>query len=204
SRESVQPIIDTFTKANKQVDHLNDSQLAEFLYDVWRSPFNKVAKKYKLSQFLIDTVNTAVDGFELKIHLRPYEDYLQIHDLNAMKFLVSTGHSTFQNQKIDLLGIRQDFDEIIIDALNLPNRPGKKHIFEQVLSKYQFRADEVLVIGDNPDSEIKAGKALGIKTVQIIREGVIRSDLPDFHIIHIRQIKEIMGELDLMLHPNNH
>lgn len=37
-------------------------------------------------------------------------------------------------------------------------------------------ADEVLVVGDNPDSEIEAGNRLGLRTVQVLRPGVPRGN----------------------------
>lgn len=194
TQEAVQPIIDAFIQANNQVKLLNQEQVNSLLYDVWRQPFNRVALKYQLSRFLIDTINSAVDNFTLNINLQPYEDYSQIHEIDCLKFLVTTGHDKFQGQKIDLLGIRDDFDEIVIDAVNKKGRHGKKYAFQDLLQSYSLEANETIVIGDSPTNELKAGKALGCVTVQIIREGVIRADWPDYHILHINQLNNIIAE----------
>ena len=53
--------------------------------------------------------------------------------------------------------------------------------------------DQVLVVGDNPDSEIEAGNQLGIRTVQILRPGVTRSSKAN---CHIHGLEELGGLLE--------
>jgi len=69
-----------------------------------------------------------------------------------------------QSSKIKQLGIRDDFEEIfVIDPGK--NTLTKKDIFLEILSKYNYRISEVLVVGDDVNSEIKAAEESGIDSV---------------------------------------
>ena len=42
-------------------------------------------------------------------------------------------------------------------------------IFKSLLERYGYQSEELLVIGDNAESEIKAGRSLGMHTLLINR-----------------------------------
>jgi putative hydrolase of the HAD superfamily len=68
-----------------------------------------------------------------------------------------------QQSKIDSLGIKEDFKEVfIID--NSKTDKVKKDVFSEILKKYNYKPEEVLVVGDDPESEIQGGNDLGIET----------------------------------------
>jgi putative hydrolase of the HAD superfamily len=48
--------------------------------------------------------------------------------------------------------------------------------------------EEVLVVGDNPESEIEAGNQLGITTVQILRPGVTRGNNASYYIDELAEL----------------
>ena len=70
----------------------------------------------------------------------------------------------------------------MIDAIDEDDRKGKQGIFASILETGQLRPEEVIVVGDNPDSEIEAGNKLGIRTVQILRPGVPRADSATYYV----------------------
>ncbi|MEJ2004456.1 MAG: HAD hydrolase-like protein [Cyclobacteriaceae bacterium] len=47
--------------------------------------------------------------------------------------------------------------------------PGKQDLFHYLAKKYTLGRDEILIIGDNAESEIKAARQLGIQYVHIVR-----------------------------------
>ncbi|MEM9889028.1 MAG: HAD hydrolase-like protein [Bacteroidota bacterium] len=67
---------------------------------------------------------------------------------------------------VKALGIENDFDAIFIDDPRQTPRQHKMDIFKQILFETKKDPKEIYVIGDNPASEIKAGKQLGMKTIQ--------------------------------------
>ena len=73
-----------------------------------------------------------------------------------------------------------------------PNRRGKHGFFQDILSAHGLRLDEVLVVGDNPDSEIEAGNRLGMKTIQLLRPGVPPSERATCQISGLRELKALL------------
>ena len=73
---------------------------------------------------------------------------------------------------------------------------GKKRIFEELLKKNGWRKDEVLVVGDNPASELSAAKSLGILTVQTLRPTIERWEEADYHIQSFRELADIISSRD--------
>jgi FMN phosphatase YigB (HAD superfamily) len=65
------------------------------------------------------------------------------------------------------------------------DRKGKQGILEAILKTRKLRSEEVLIIGDNPDSEIEAANRLGIKT------GVPRADNASYRIQTFDQLKRL-------------
>jgi FMN phosphatase YigB (HAD superfamily) len=49
----------------------------------------------------------------------------------------------------------------------------------------------VLIVGDNPDSEIAIGVRLGIRTVQMLRPGDPRSPAATHHIQTLHELKQL-------------
>jgi putative hydrolase of the HAD superfamily len=52
----------------------------------------------------------------------------------------------------------------------------------------------VLVVGDNPDSEIEAGNRLGIPTVQVLRPGVPHGNNATRYIHDLVELKGLLKQ----------
>jgi len=123
-----------------------------------------------------------------------YGDEHCLRELPTVNILVTTGYRKFQMEKIAMLGISDLFSEIIVDALDDPElRKGKQQIFGELLERHGWTAAEVLVVGDNPRSELDAGKVLGIRTVQTLRPGVVRWEKADHHVTSLCEIAALLG-----------
>lgn len=83
------------------------------------------------------------------------ESYYYIRELPYKKFLVTTGFTKMQNSKIKHLDLEKDFEKIFIIDPSLTTLT-KKDIFEKIFADYGYSAEEVLVVGDDINSEIKA------------------------------------------------
>src|SRR3989338_442541 len=93
--------------------------------------------------------------------IKSYGDEWCIQKLPVKKFLVTSGYRNFQNSKIERLGIKSLFDQVIIDEMDEPSaRKKKRRIFEEILEENNFKKEEVLVVGDNPRSELQAPNQL--------------------------------------------
>ncbi|HNP23181.1 MAG TPA: HAD family hydrolase [Panacibacter sp.] len=132
--------------------------------EIMRKPYQRVAAEFNFSEKL------SSEGFELLKNITyekpmtPFEDYVEIKKIALPKFLVTTGFTTLQRSKIKQLGIEKDFEEIhIVDpALSFLT---KKKMFKEILSRHSYLKSDVLVVGDDPHSEIQAAKQSGIDWV---------------------------------------
>jgi putative hydrolase of the HAD superfamily len=79
-----------------------------------------------------------------------------------------------------------------IDAIDEPQPKGKLQAFVEILRDHRLTPAEVLVVGDNPDSEIAAGNRLGLTTIQILRPGVSASSAATHRIASLTELKRFL------------
>ncbi|MCC6822381.1 MAG: HAD hydrolase-like protein [Verrucomicrobiota bacterium] len=89
-------------------------------------------------------------------------------------------------------GFADGFTDVQIDAIDEQARKGKYGLFQELLASHRLRPEEVLVVGDNPDSEIAAGNRLGMQTIQILRPGVTRSNAAAAHVNNLTELKKFL------------
>lgn len=112
-------------------------------------------------------------------------------------FITTFGDVDTQHAKVVSLGLdRQPAIEKIYYA-DRAKRVTKESAFRQIQAETGFPANQILVVGDRPMSEIRAAKALGMHTVRI-RRGEFASQGPadgseraDHEIKQISQIKKL-------------
>ena len=168
--ELMQPVFDAIRRENR--GRLSEEELARAFEDFWRIPLDVVAKDHGFSKEMLDAAWNASVGLQVKSPMRGYEDLRVLKDLPVQRFLVTSGFRRLQESKIDALGFRDLFTGVFVDAIDEPNRKGKQGWFKEIMERHRLKPEEVLVVGDNPDSEIEAGNTLGARTVQILRKGV--------------------------------
>lgn len=139
-------------------------RVEEVRAELMRRPFQWVARDFGFGEELMAACLRVLENVEVKGEMRTFEDYAEMRKLGCMKFLVTLGFTKLQWSKVERLGIREDFEEIfIVDPAK--SKLGKVDAFRGIMEKYGLRAEELLVVGDDEESEIKAGQALGIETV---------------------------------------
>ena len=131
---------------------------------IQHKPFQVVAAEFGFSDALTQTGIKLLQNLSYNGPIAPFPDFQLVPALPQPKFLVTTGFSRLQESKIDGMQIRSLFQEIHIVDPMLEART-KKEVFSDILFRYAYQPDEVLVIGDDPDSEIKAAHALEIPTI---------------------------------------
>jgi len=137
--------------------------------EIMRRPFQFVANDFSFSENLKSKCLELFLDLTYDEPIEPFDDYKYVLKLQGIKFLVTTGFTKLQNSKILQLNIENDFLEIyIIDPVQ--SKLTKKDIFLKLLIDYHLKVQEVLVIGDDLDSEIKAANDMGIDTILYDRE----------------------------------
>lgn len=142
---------------------ISDQQLQLAKADMLRTPFQKVAAKFGFKQEATDRAVKFLINGEVTEPLTPSADYHFIKALKGRKFIVTAGFLKKQTTKVKMLGIADDFEEIyVVDATT--SNQNKKDAFKELIEKHDLNPKDILVIGDDAESEIKFGLELGIET----------------------------------------
>jgi putative hydrolase of the HAD superfamily len=171
------PLFKQLNETNSQEKKYSKKQISEIYKDCWIYALDQLSSKYDFSEIYYKNLHNAYNAIEVNHPLSLYDDASVLSDLIGEKYLVTTGYEKLQHSKIRLLKIESYFKEIFIDSLNTTPRKGKREIFNQILIQSSKKPSEIIVIGDNLDSEIKAGNELGLTTIHIKRdEKVIKNN----------------------------
>ncbi len=137
--------------------------------DIMRRPFQLVAKDHGFSEALSAKAIAHLKTLSFEGRIDPYPDYQFVRELLINKFLVTTGFKNLQQSKIAAMDIAKDFKEVhIVD----PGESGrtKKDVFADIMQRHGYKNEDVLVVGDDLHSEIKAAQELGADVALYDRE----------------------------------
>ncbi len=166
--------------------------LEEIKSRIMRQPFQVVANDFSFSEQLVAECLQLLSALTYEDKMEPFEGYETLRSFPCKKYLVTTGFTKLQHSKIKQLDIGNDFEVIfVVDPSQ--SELTKKDIFQKILAEHQYTPDEVLVVGDDPHSEIKAAKELGIETV-LYNHNREQPELNDQKTIH--SFKEITPYLN--------
>jgi len=184
------PVFDAITRAS-QGSH-SPATLQNAFADMWRLPFDFVVGKYGFTLAMRAAGWEVLARLEVTTPMQGYGDLAVLKELPVLLFLVTSGFRRLQESKIRALGIAPLFTAIYVDAIDQPGYRGKQKIFEGTLDEYRLQSDQVLIVGDDHDSEIAIGVRLGIRTVQTLRPGVPRSPAAAHHIRTLHELKPLL------------
>jgi putative hydrolase of the HAD superfamily len=187
--ELFEPAFMAIRKAND--GRLDEEVLAAAFSDCWVHALDFVARKHGFSDSMLAAGWKALCKVEVTAPMRGYGDLQVLKELNLMRFLVTSGFRRLQESKIRALGIGGWFQGVYIDAIDEPDRKGKQRIFAEILAQNGLQPEYVLVVGDNADSEIEAGRSLGIDTVQMLRRGVSRAGNATWHVKDLEGVRKL-------------
>jgi putative hydrolase of the HAD superfamily len=108
--------------------------------------------------------------------------------------LITNGRSFIQFGKIDQLGIRNEFDLIIVSEEAGVKKPDPA-IFELAIQQLNLRPDQCIFIGDHPEKDIEGAAKVGMNTIwievnQSWREGL--NAKPLHQIVKLEELLELI------------
>jgi len=190
-KKVIQPIFDQFEiLLNTQFSNELTEQI---IIELWTFPFDAISRKHRFANQLNNEFARLINQASYELDIKLFEDYKLVENLKNDKVLVTTGFVKLQNAKIHHLDLRKKFSEIHIDDILDPKRVFKKGIFQNILLEKGVDPQYAYVIGDNPDSELKAGFELGINTVQVAKFGQKQSDYADYYIADYKELITILS-----------
>jgi putative hydrolase of the HAD superfamily len=110
------------------------------------------------------------------------------------KYLVTTGFRNMQQSKVDRMGLQHDFLEIHIVDPSTSNKT-KKDVFADIVQRHGYAKEDVLIVGDDLHSEIKAAQELGIDAVWYDKYGRYEPTPELTKIAHYQQLLTLLGAM---------
>jgi FMN phosphatase YigB (HAD superfamily) len=112
-------------------------------------------------------------------------------------FIVSFGEPKIQHAKVRALGLDREPSIEKIYYADRGNVLTKEAAFRKIQKRTRLKPSEILIVGDRPAREIRAGKELGMHTVRL-RHGEFKSQMPvgpeeepDYVIGNISEIRKL-------------
>lgn len=190
SRHHVASILEGF-QSNIE-PYFKGEEISLIMADLWKYPFDRVAEKYNLNDSIKQQFSNAINSLDYQLQIETFSDFSLVRDLKLSKVLVTTGFRKLQIAKIDALDLQHVFQEVHIDEIDAPNRIYKKGIFERLIKTRGKAPQDFMVIGDNPESEIRAGRELELTTVQIAKFGQPKSPMANHYIENFQGLLDIL------------
>ncbi|AZN41060.1 HAD family hydrolase [Paenibacillus albus] len=160
-RYSELQIVDTQSFVNRFIELDNHGY-------VWKDKvYQQLLKEYAITNIdwtlLLDDYITNFHKHSIGFpNLMSMLEQLKEHDIKLA--LVSNGNGQFQYDNFKALHIGSLFDEVLISEWEGLRKPDKA-IFDRALSKLGVSAEHALFVGDHPDNDIRASRAVGMKAV---------------------------------------
>ena len=192
--ELLEPVFAAVRAANDGA--LTESELHGAFRDCWVHAFDFVATTHDFTPRMRTAGWEAFRRIEVRTPMHGYGDLALLPALGERRFLVTSGFRRLQESKVRALGIEACFEAIVIDAIDEAPRLGKERIFRDLMSQFKLDWSDVLVVGDNPESELAAAARLGLRSAQITRPGVVPADGVT---IRVRDLAELRARLDHQL-----
>jgi putative hydrolase of the HAD superfamily len=131
--------------------------------ELTRRPYQHVADEFGFGTELKDKGVQLLNNLTFDSPMQAFSEYEDIRAIKIDKYLVTTGFTKLQMSKVKMLNIEADFKQVYVVDPDLSDLT-KKDIFAIIMKDNGYAVNEVLVIGDDPQSEIKAALELGIDT----------------------------------------
>lgn len=159
---------------------------------IWSTPIDQVFEQFDTPVDIMTQFYNDIASIDYRmLEIIPFADYEIVRSYPMDKILVTTGIKELQLAKIKSLGITDDFIAIYIDDPRDQPRKHKIGIFNGIMKELGWTAEDVWVIGDNPESELKAGKDLGMRAIQRYSDTKAASEYADYKIQSFAELPQL-------------
>lgn len=170
-RSVMEPVFARLWAENRRRDGVGEAVLEASIDRLMGTPISQVAQEHGWPEWLRRLCLEESATVTLPPTLPLYPDAEGVAGLRVRKVLVTTGVPAVQWQKVRALGIEPWLEAVHVDDVLAVPRRWKRGVFEEILAGGAAPPDRVVVVGDNLESEIAAGRALGLRTVHVARAG---------------------------------
>lgn len=161
--------------------------------------FDHIAEQYGMGESLVQSALRAYNRDEVD-DVTPFPDVIptlqKLRTQGYMRLLVTSGVHRRQARKIDILGIRPHFDEILINDSDIG--PELEECYMDLMARHGLTPQECVAVGDRIHSEIRVANFLRMTSVQMThgryRAMPAKNELeePDFRIEKISELGDVL------------
>lgn len=164
--------------------------------------FSELKKHFNITDEKIIEAGKKAYNDDQVDEIKLFSDVMKVLELlnSCLIFLVTSGVYARQEKKIEILGLKEKFDEIII--VDSERGEMKRDALIKIMEKFQLKPSEIVCVGDRITSEIKTGNNLGMTTIQIMK-GRFKElkprnieETPDYKISTISKLPDIVKKID--------
>jgi len=168
-------------------------------YGPYYHVFNEIVNKYNADNKLVNIAYKAYNSSEVS-EIKPFPYVIstlkELKEKGYKLFLLTVGVHERQEKKINILGLKPHFDEIVVSdqEIGLPMEDCMRDLIE----RHTINFREAVMVGDRVREELRIAKSLGMTTIQMLHgrfknePAVNDCDKPDYKIKRIFQITTIL------------
>jgi len=168
-------------------------------YGPYYHVFNEIVNKYNADSKLVTIAYKAYNSSEVS-EIKPFPYVIptlkELKEKGYKLFLLTVGVHERQEKKINILGLKPYFDEMVISdqEIGLPMEDCMRDLIE----RHAINFREAVMVGDRVREELRIAKSLGMTTIQMLHgrfknePAVNECDKPDYKIKRIFQIATIL------------
>lgn len=192
SDELFEPIYQLLEKHKDKVGEENIQEIRKLMS---KKAWQKIAEEYDFNDELTKEGADILRETTYNKPIVPFEDYDLIKSTSLNKYLVTMGFTKMQWSKVKMLNVESDYKEVFVNDPET-TEDTKKEVFQHIMEKYNLNPHEVLVIGDDPESEIKAGNDLQMPTVLYDRANEYDGSQATHHIHNYSELEAIIQQYE--------
>lgn len=110
--------------------------------------------------------------------------------------LITNGRTAIQYGKVDQLGMRNEFEFILISEEAGVKKPDSR-IFEMAIDKLKLRPNECIYIGDHPVNDMEGSYLAGMNTIWIKVNHPWKDGLQAEPLYTIEKLEELLKIFDV-------
>jgi uncharacterized cofD-like protein len=197
-RRAAKTMVEAGLSCTEEEAYQLQKELAE-KHGPYHPVFNEIVNRFHADPKLVSIAYKAYNSSEV-IGIKPFSDVIptlkELREMDYKLFLLTVGVHERQEKKINILGLKSYFDEIIINDQEIGLL--MEDCIRDLMGRHNINFREAVMVGDRVRDELRIAKSLGMITIQMLHGrfknelAVNECDRPDYKIKRIFQIPTIL------------
>lgn len=168
-------------------------------YGPYHHVFNEIVQKFNADHTLVNIAYKAYNSSEVS-EIKLFHDVIptltELKEKDYKLFLLTVGVHERQEKKIQILGLRPYFDEIIISDQEIGLL--MEDCIRDLITRHQLNPREIAMVGDKAREELRIAKSFDMTTIQVLHgrfknePSMNELDKPSYKVKRIFQIPTIL------------